>query len=101
MPAELEIKVSERLLDYIEELERIEGILLDSLEKIGSIVDIVNVGEAYQGGNSDELYLFYHSLQLHVEKIMLFYKIAITYANHTYEEFMENDEMLSLSLRDG
>ncbi|MBQ8326790.1 MAG: hypothetical protein IJX86_06920 [Lachnospiraceae bacterium] len=95
---ELLIKITDRLIDYVAELEEIENILSTVLTKINDILLVIGNGEAYRGQNSNELLLFYHSLYQHIEKIYIMYQVGEKYIEKSYEEIVQRDAQLSLSL---
>lgn len=89
-----EIKVGEALLNYSDDMAKIQANLEEAFENVKSILLELQNDEIYYGKAKDEMLLFYNSLQLHIDKMNLFYKVGGMMLEQIYQDFSNSEQQL-------
>jgi len=85
MPGSIRVEASV-LFGYMQKIMDVASMLEDMRAKASQkAVDLIDA-EEYQGKALEEMSLFYNSINIHIQKLILFYGKAIEYIGNVFEE---------------
>ena len=90
-----QINVGDELLDYLMEIDKITSELTQAMTHIGIARKIMLDTDNYEGAATEEISLFFTSLELHMQRLQMFYQAAFSYVNGVYTEFYYTEEQLA------
>lgn len=89
-----QINVGDELLDYLMEIDGITSEINQAVTHIEIAQKIMLDTDHYEGAATEEISLFFTSLLLHMQRMLMLYQSAFSYVDGVYTEFYYTEEQL-------